>query len=325
MERILKKKYDVYAIGNALVDFLILVEDQFLIDKGIRKGLMTLVDQPAQLTLEGLDHREITRCSGGSAANTIVGLSILGGRGCYSGKVGDDDLGSFYRSNLLEAGIELFVSPDTKPTGSCVAFISPDAERSMLTFLGASTDLTDSDIHEDALRDSRYLYIEGYLWDAPLARTAAIHAMQKAKHHGVQVAFSFSDPWLVERFRDDFTQLLKEYVDVLFLNEREAGEITGYEDAAMASKQLSKMVKQLCLTCGEDGAIIACDGRIRRTPRLTIEKVIDTTGAGDLYAAGVLRGLSLGFDLASSSMIGARAAAAVVEKIGARLSAVDLQ
>lgn len=319
------QRYDVYAIGNALVDFLTFVDDQFLIDKGIRKGLMTLVDKPAQTTLDGLDHREITRCSGGSAANTIVGLAVLGGKGCFSGKVGGDELGAFYRANLSDSGVELFVTPDPKPTGSCISFVSPDAERSMMTFLGASTDLTDSDIHADALCDSKYLYVEGYLWDSPLARLAAIHAMETAKKNGVKVAFTFSDPWLVERFRDDFTRLLNDYIDVLFLNEREAGEITGYEDAAMAAKQLAKKVKNLCLTCGEEGAIIAADGRIRTTPSLKIDKVVDTTGAGDLYAAGVLRGLSLGLDLTTSSMIGSRAAAAIVEKIGARLTAESLQ
>lgn len=319
------KKYDVYAIGNALVDYLIFVDDQFLIDKGIRKGLMTLVDQPAGETLAGLDHREITKCSGGSAANTIVGLAVLGGKGCFSGKVGSDDLGRFYRANLQDSGVDLFVSPDSDLTGSCISLVSPDAERSMLTYLGASTQLSDSDIHQDALRDSKYLYIEGYLWDSPPARAAAVHAMESAKRNHVQIAFSFSDPWLVERFRDDFTRLLNDYIDVLFLNEREAGEITGYEDPLMASKQLARKVKQLCLTRGEEGAIIASEGRLRSIPRLSIPQVVDTTGAGDLYAAGVLRGLSLGFDLSTSSMIGARVAAAIVEKIGARLTAADLQ
>ncbi len=318
------KRYDVYAIGNALVDFLTFVDDQFLIDKGIRKGLMTLVDQPAEKTLEGIDHRDIVRCSGGSAANTIVGIALLGGKGCFTGKVGNDDLGKFYGANLQDAGVEFFVNPDSKPTGSCVSLVSPDAERSMLTYLGASTQLSDIDVHQDALRESQYLYVEGYLWDSPPARAAAVHAMEWAKRHDVRIAFSFSDPWLVERFRDDFTRLLDTYIDVLFLNEREAGEITGYEDPLMASKQLAKKVKQLCLTRGEEGAIIANNGRLRSTPRLTIPKVIDTTGAGDLYAAGVLRGLSLGFDLSTSSMIGARVAAAVVEKVGARLTAADL-
>lgn len=325
MERFLARKYDVYAIGNALVDFLTFVDDQFLIDKGIRKGLMTLVDHPAQATLSDLDHSEVTRCSGGSAANTIVGLSVLGAKCCFSGKVGNDELGAFYRANMTESRIDFFVTPDSKPTGSCISFVSPDAERSMLTFLGASTDLTDSDIHVDALVESRFLYIEGYLWDSPKARIAAIHAMEKAKQHNVKIAFSFSDPWLVERFRDDFTQLMKDYIDVLFLNEREAGEITGYEDPRMSSKQLATKVNSLCLTRGEEGAIIANGGRIRVTPRLTIDKVVDTTGAGDLYAAGVLRGLSLAFDLPTSSMIGSRVAAAIVEKIGARLTASDLQ
>lgn len=318
------KKYDVYGIGNALVDYLTFVDDQFLAERGIRKGLMTLTSEPAQNTLNGLNDHPITRCSGGSAANTMVGLSVLGGRGCYSGKVGHDDLGEFYRSNLKESGIELFVSPNDKPTGSCVSLVSPDAERSMLTYLGASTHLSDSDIHGDALSESKFLYVEGYLWDSPVAREAAVHAIERAKKNGVEIAFSFSDPWLVERFRDDFTRLLREYIDLLFLNEREAREITGYEDVNLAARDLATKVKRLCLTRGAEGAIIAQDGKLRRTPCLEIENVVDTTGAGDLYAAGVLRGLSLGLDLAAASMIGARAAAAIVEKVGARLTWSDL-
>lgn len=139
------RRYDVYGIGNALVDYISFVDDQFLIDKSIGKGIMTLVGTSGHDTLEGLRAHEVKRCSGGSAANTITGLAALGGRGCYSGKVGNDELGRFYREDLTQAGIDFYVEPDTLPTGSCVSFVTPDAERSMLTFLGASTHLTDSD------------------------------------------------------------------------------------------------------------------------------------------------------------------------------------
>lgn len=320
----MSKRYDVYGIGNALVDYLTLVDDQFLVRHSIRKGIMTLVDSSGHEVLKGLHAHEFKRCSGGSAANTIAGLATLGGRGCYSGKVGHDELGEFYRRDLQKSGIDFFVAPNHDSTGSCVALVTPDAERSMLTFLGASTQLTDTDIHLEALRDSEYLYVEGYLWDSASARSAAIHAMDAAKQLGVKIAFSFSDPWLVERFRDDFVRLLKSHFDLVFLNEREAEELTGFEDAELAARQLAGQVAMLCLTRGEKGAIVSHEGRIMSTPSLPVSDVVDTTGAGDLYAAGVLRGLTAGFDLVSSSLIGARAAAAVVARLGARLSRSDL-
>jgi sugar/nucleoside kinase (ribokinase family) len=318
------RRFDVYGIGNALVDYLSFVDDQFLIDKGIGKGIMTLVSTSAHDTLEGFHAHEVKMCSGGSAANTITGIAALGGTGCYSGKVGDDELGRFYRQNLAETGIEFFVEPDRLPTGSCVSFVTPDAERSMLTYLGASTQLSDSDIHIDALQQSQYLYVEGYLWDSEKARRAALHSMELARRHQVRIAFSFSDAWLVGRFRDDFSRLLTEYVDLLFLNERESEEITGFQDPQMAVRQIASRVDSVCLTCGGAGAIIAHDGGVRVTPALTMSKVVDTTGAGDLFAAGVLRGLTLGFDMTTSAMIGARAAAAIVTKVGARLDREDL-
>lgn len=319
------KRYDVYGIGNALVDYISFVDDQFLIDKSIGKGIMTLVGKSAHETLEGLRAHEVKRCSGGSAANTITGLAALGGRGCYSGKVGNDELGRFYREDLTQAGIDFYVEPDTLPTGSCVSFVTPDAERSMLTFLGASTYLTDADIHLEALAQSQFLYLEGYLWDSPKARSAAVLALDAAKRSDVQIAFSFSDAWLVGRFRDDFVRLIGEYVDVLFLNARESEEITGFQDPQMAARQIASRVPSICLTCGASGAITVADGHLRMTPALPVTKVVDTTGAGDLYAAGVLRGLTSGFDLVTSSMIGARAAAAIVAKVGARLDRDDLR
>ncbi len=319
------KKYDVYAIGNALVDYLTFVSDDFLNDNDIKKGIMSLVDSPPQESVKLPANENLIRASGGSAANTIVGLAVLGGRGCYTGKVGDDEPGAFYRENLNDAGVDFITSSPVSSTGSCLSLVSQDAERSMLTFLGAATQLTKDDIDEAAVADSRWLYIEGYLWDSETAREAALKAMEKAKSSGCKVALSSSDPWLVERYHDDFSRINDEYVDLLFCNEHEARELTGYRDPEQAAAKLARAVDLVFLTRGEHGAVVAFDEIIRATLQLPVETVVDTTGAGDLYAAGVLRGLTLGFDPIASSMLGARTAAAIVAKIGARLEKSDLR
>lgn len=321
----MNKKYDVYAIGNALVDYLTFVSDSFLIENDIKKGIMSLVESPPQNAVALPSGENLVRSSGGSAANTIVGLAVMGGSGCYSGKVGDDEPGRFYRENLNQAGVDFFSGKPVAETGSCLSLISEDAERSMLTFLGAATQLTREDVNEDALANSRWLYLEGYLWDSESAREAAVRAMEVARRNNTKVALSASDPWLVERYRDDFANVSKEYVDLLFCNEREAEELTGFREPHKAASKLVRSVDLVCLTRGEAGSIVAFEETVRDTPQLAVETVVDTTGAGDLYASGVLRGITLGFDLITSSLVGARTAAAIVAKVGARLEQIDLK
>ncbi len=313
------KRYDVYAIGNALVDFLLSVEEEYLVRRGIDKGSMTLVTEPADAGLSESEIKRAQKCSGGSAANTIVGLAVLGGRGAYSGKVGRDSLGVFYRQEMRELGIDFFGSGSSERTGTCLSLVTPDGERSMLTYLGASTGLTKDDISEEAITSSTYIYLEGYLWDSESARQASLAAMQMAGKYNTKVAFSFSDSFLVDRFRDDFLQVSRDYCDLLFCNEQEAMMITGTDNVNAAAAELSSLTHQLCITLGPRGALIVQNRQTHYTPALSVEKVVDTTGAGDLYAAGVLRGLTLGLDLVSSSLLGARLAAAVVEIIGARI------
>ncbi len=318
------KQYDVYAIGNALVDYLAFVSDNFLIENDIKKGIMSLVDTPPQSSVMLPTGKNLVRSSGGSAANTIIGLAVLGGKGCYSGKVGDDEPGRFYRENLSEAGVDFFSGKTDSATGTCLSLISEDAERSMLTFLGASTHLLSKDINEEAVASSNWLYVEGYLWDSDSAREAALRAMEVAQRNSTKIALSSSDPWLVERYRDDLARVSRECVDLIFCNEREAEELTGFQDPHQAAVKLARSSEMVCLTRGENGAIVAVGDVIRDTPQLPVGNVVDTTGAGDLYAAGVLRGLTLGFDLVTSSLVGARAAAAIVAKVGARLDPDDL-
>jgi len=310
--------YDVYGIGNALVDYLAHVTDDFLVDNRIDKGVMTLVDKPSNYLLDSFSE-DVVMCSGGSAANTMVGVAMLGGKGCYSGKVGDDDLGNFYRNDLQKMGVDFFAKPTNLPTGSCVSLISKDGERSMQTFLGASTALQKDDINRQAVKDSKFIYIEGYLWDSPTGREAALFSMELARQAKTRVAFSFSDPFLVNRFGKEFIALANDHIDLLFCNDQEAMRITGRSTPEQAIVDLGKLCNQVCITLGADGAIIKDADTVRKTPALAAKQVVDTTGAGDLYAAGVLRGLTAGFDLVCSSMIGARAASAIVEQVGARL------
>ena len=312
-------KYDVYGIGNALVDYLALVDDDFLTKNGIQKGVMTLVDHPGtEKSLED-NPRGFERCSGGSAANTIVGIEKMGGRTCFSGKVANDPNGEFYRKDMETVGVDFFSNPIDGTTGSCVSFVTPDGQRSMLTHLGVSSDLTLSDISEDFIAKSTYLYIEGYQWSTEIARGASLYAMELARKHNTKIAFSYSDPFMARSFREDFIRITKEYVDLLFCNAEEAMAVGLESTPVKAIDMLMAHADMVCVTTGADGALVAVGGEITATPALKVDKVVDTTGAGDIYAAGVLRGLTTGFDLVCSSMIGSRMAAAMVSQIGARL------
>ena len=312
-------KYDVYGIGNALVDYQALVDDEFLTKNNIQKGIMTLVDFPGtEKSLED-NPKGFERCSGGSAANTIVGVEKMGGKTCFSGKVANDPNGEFYRRDMETVGVDFFSNPIDGTTGSCVSFVTPDGQRSMLTHLGVSSDLTLSDISEEFIANSTYLYIEGYQWSTQTARGASIYAMELARKHNTRIAFSYSDPFMAKSFRDDFLNITKEYVDLLFCNEDEAMAIAHESTPNAAIDILRSHAEMVCVTTGSDGAIVAVDGEVTATPALRVNKVVDTTGAGDIYAAGVLRGLTTGFDFVCSSMIGSRMAAAAVSQIGARL------
>jgi hypothetical protein len=314
-----ERKYDVYGLGNALVDYLLFVDDSYLVERGITKGVMSLVEEPADERLGDDGATKVVKCSGGSAANTVVGLQVAGGHACFGGKVGEDSLGEFYRQDLRELGIDCHGGPAPARTGSCVSLITPEGERSMLTYLGASVDLTTDDIVESAVAESSYLYLEGYLWDSPAARAASIRAMELARRHNTRIAFSYSDPFLVNRFRDDFLQVTREYVDLLFCNGDEATAITGTEGAQAAALKLVEFSEQICITLGEQGSLVGSQGWVHPTPSLPVARVVDTTGAGDLYAAGVLRGLTLNLDLVGASLLGSRLAGAVIQHVGARL------
>jgi sugar/nucleoside kinase (ribokinase family) len=316
-------RYDLYAIGNALVDLEYLVTDDFLQANGVEKGLMTLAEPNSQAQLIARLEQTLSRekqASGGSAANSIIAAAAFGARCFYNGKVGNDELGQFYRADLDAAGV---FSPATAanasaPTGTCVVMLTPDTERTMNTYLGISAELGPADVDADAIRDSRWLYIEGYLCTSDSARAAVADARQVARAAGVSLAMTFSDPAMVQYFKPQLTTMLADGVDLLFCNEDEAlgfSDTTNTEDAI---KALRHVADSGIITIGPRGALVWNQESIQHLDGLSVN-AIDTLGAGDSFAGAVLFGLSQGWSLVDSAQLGIRTAAKVVSQIGPRL------
>ena len=315
------KKYDVFGVGNALVDIIVLLDDTFLKDNKLQKGVMTLIDETSQGSLLSSlhDYKKNLR-SGGSAANTMIALSNSGGTGCYTGKVSHDTYGEFYKKDIEEAGIVFETKPDAEGhTGTCLILTTPDAERTMLTSLGISTTLKPSDIDVERLKVSKYSYIEGYLWDGDSTKKASELTMKLSKENGVKVAFTYSDPFCVNRTKDEFIQLTKDYVDVVFCNLEEAYALTGKDSPDSALQELAKLSSMCFMTAGKEGAYVLQNGKSILVPGFPV-KPIDTTGAGDSFAAGVLYGLTHGYSPEKAARWGNYVASRVVQEIGPRLT-----
>jgi len=311
--------FDVYGVGNAIMDLQLHCDDGFLERHGIRKGLMTLTGPDEQRRmLARLEDAPVHRVSGGSAANTIVGIADLGGRAAYCGKTGTDDNGRAYLDEMALLGIALEVEPAEGETGTCVVLITPDAQRTMLTHLGVSTLLSADDIHEDHLKRAQYVYIEGYLLAGEGTRTAAFRAVELARKHGVRIALSVSDPFVVEVAGSALDELLAHGVDLLFCNEIEAQALTGGGDAIECAKALHERCANVALTLGANGSIIMHENEAIPIEGVEVEAV-DTTGAGDMYAAGVLYGITNGLSWKQAGHLGSHAAARIVAQLGARL------
>jgi len=312
--------FDVYGIGNSLVDIQAQVSDQMLQDLGYGKGLMTLVEQDAQNgVLAALHDHPKYRCAGGSAANTILGLAGFGGRGAYAGKSGRDELGSFYLQDMRDAGVAIDVPPDDGETGTCVVLITEDAQRTMLTHLGASSNLSAGDIDEQTIQQSAYIYVEGYLWTNDSTRSAALRAIELAVASGVKVALTVSDPFLVSLYKDAFWELIKGPVDLLFCNLEEARSLTGEQQAVDCGELLVQHAGNVAVTTGAEGSVMLSGGEVIRIEGVAVE-AIDTTGAGDMYAAGLLYGITNGWTWQESGRLASHAAARVVSQLGARLN-----
>lgn len=311
--------FDVYGIGNALVDVQARVDDATLEQLKFAKGMMTLVDDDTQERVLGaLDGASISRCAGGSAANTIIGVADFGGRAAYAAKVADDEIGQFFLEDMRKLGVTIEVPSADGRTGTCAILITPDAQRTMLTSLGVSATLGPDDVDEAAIAKSKYVYVEGYLFTGDSTRAAAERAIELAKKHDVKVAFTVSDPFLVANFRDDFWKLIEGPVDLLFCNLEEARSLTTFEDPIECAREIHRHAENVALTLGGDGSILMHGGETIPVEGVSTDAV-DTTGAGDMYAAGVLYGITNGLSWHDAGHLASHAAARIVSQLGARL------
>jgi adenosine kinase len=313
-------KFDVLGIGNAIFDVLVQADDQFLAAHGMTKGGMALIDE-ARATAVYAAMGPATEMSGGSAANTIVGLASLGARAAYVGKVKDDQIGKLYSHDIRAAGVsfETAAAMGGPATGCSYILVTPDGERTMNTYLGAAQDLTPADIDPAAVAASAMVYLEGYLWDPVSAKEAFVKASKIAHDAGRQVALTLSDAFCVGRYRSEFLDLMRSgTVDLIFANEAELASLYETPDFDAALGQLGKDIKLGVVTRGEKGCVVTSNDGVIAVPASPIERLVDTTGAGDLFAAGFLFGLVRNAGYENAGKLGAMAAAEVIQHIGAR-------
>ena len=322
------KKFDVYAIGNALVDIEYHTSNAKLSELGIKKGLMTLIDEQKQNNLINyLGASQEQMACGGSAANTIIALAQFGAKVHFDCRVANDFAGQFFAEDLHNAGVDSNLKlgdSDTGVSGKCLVFVTPDADRTMNTFLGASAELNSRDIDEAALINSEYAYIEGYLVSADCTRAAAIQARKTAEKYGVKTALTLSDPNMVIYFREGLQDMLGDGVDLLFANESEACEFTQCENLADAIPSLKKVARCFAITRGKHGSLVFDGTSLIEIAGYPVD-AIDTLGAGDLFAGAFLYGLSVGMTLAQAGDLASLASAQIVTQYGPRLCAEEIQ
>lgn len=313
-------KYDVLGIGNALFDVLVRTDEAFLAKHGMAKGSMSLIDE-ARAAAIYKDMGPATEVSGGSAANTIVGIGSLGARAAYVGKVKDDQIGNLYVHDIRAAGVA-FNTPAAKDgpaTGCSYILVTGDGERTMNTYLGAAQDLSPADIDPAEIAGAAIVYLEGYLWDPKNAKDAFVKAAKVAHDAKRKVALTLSDSFCVDRYRDEFLSLMRSgTVDIVFANESELHSLYMTSDFDTALKQLRNDVNLGVVTRSEKGCMVVSVEDTIAAPAFPVDKVVDTTGAGDLFAAGFLYGLARNFGYKQCGELGALAAAEVIQHIGAR-------
>ncbi|MGB0113874.1 MAG: adenosine kinase [Ilumatobacteraceae bacterium] len=312
-------RFDVACIGNALVDVLASAEERFLDDHGLVKGSMTLVETERAIELySALGHA--VEMSGGSAANTACGIASFGGRAAYIGKVNGDDLGNVFGHDMRALGVAFNRPPGDHgtPTGRCVIVVTPDAERTMNTYLGVSSELCVDDLDESMIADASVLYMEGYLFDRDDAKAAFRRAAEIAHEHGRIVSLTLSDSFCVDRHRADFRGLVQDSVDLLFGNHDELLSLYELDSFDEAVEALRAECDVAAITVGADGCVIVTQEELIRVDAVPVDKVLDTTGAGDLFASGFLYGLTAGADLATCGRYGSIAASEVISHVGPR-------
>jgi len=319
-------KYDVFGIGNALVDMEFAVSDKFLQDNNIEKGLMTLVEEDRQEELIKVLHTqhtdEIKRQCGGSAANSIIAVSQFGGKSFYAFKVANDETGHFYLNHMKDNGVDTKNEEGNLPegiTGKCMVMVSDDAERTMNTYLGITATLDETEIDQEALKNSKWLYVEGYLVASPSGQKAAVEAIKIAKANGVKTSFTMSDPNMVKFFKANCDEIIGDGLDLIFCNELEVMDYTGKTDLESAREEMKKYAKKFVITLGKNGAMI-WDG----TMFIDIEphqvNAVDSNGAGDMYAGAFLYGITNGLSYAGAGALASLASSKVVGQYGPRLS-----
>lgn len=312
-------RFDVIGIGNAIVDIIGRCDEAFLADVGAAKGSMRLVaaDDIKQIYKKMGPAVEI---SGGSAANTIAGVASFGGKAAFLGTIADDEFGKIFQHDIRSIGVTFDVAPlaNSAPTSRSLILVTPDGERTMNTFLGISTSLSEAQLNPDLIRKSEILYLEGYLFDEPQAKQAFHSALQIAKKSNRKVALTLSDGFCVDRHRDEFLKLIRAGIDILFANESEIKSLYQTEAFDFAAKNAGEDAKLAVLTRSEKGSLIVSGEKSIEIAREYIPELVDTTGAGDLYAAGFLFGYAKGYELAICGQLASLAASEVISHIGAR-------
>ncbi len=319
--------YDVYGLGNALLDIQLDVSIDFLNHNQLPKGVMSYVTQERQTEIIDLIGKDRIRkiSSGGSVANSMIVLQFFGGKGFFSCKIAQDEAGDHYYNDIREAGLDTNFDHQPRPegeTGRCLVKITPDADRTMSTNLGISATLSESELHQDALKQSKYLYLEGYLTTSPLGHQAALKAKSFADQNGVKTAITFSDPAIVSQFKAQFHELIDGGVDLIFCNESEAKEFTGSDTLASAIEQMKRIAKTFVITIGPRGSMVY-DGSELITVPATEEKPIDTVGAGDMYAGAFLYGITNGLSWLEAGQLANLTSSKVVTMYGPRVTQAD--
>ena len=314
-----EKTIDTLCIGNAIVDVLAHAEDAFLEEHGLTKGAMTLIDSDRAERLYAMMGPGI-ECSGGSAGNTAAGIAMMGGRAGYIGKVRDDQLGRVFAHDIRAAGVQ-FDTPmaaDGTATARCLILVTPDAQRTMNTFLGACVELGPTDIDPAQIERSRIMYIEGYLWDPQEAKKAIRKAIDIARDAATLVSLTLSDPFCVGRYREEFHELVEHKVDILFANEEEIKSLYQTDDFETAARRVADHCEYAALTRSEKGSVVLWKGERHDIPAAPVDRVVDTTGAGDQYAAGFLHAFACGAGPRQCGEAASLAAAEVISHFGAR-------
>ncbi len=313
------KVIDVVGIGNAIVDVIAHCDEAFIARMSLNKGAMTLIDTERANTLYDAMGPAV-EISGGSGANTTVGVASLGGKAAFIGKVGNDQLGGIFRHDIRAVGVQFDIAPANSgtPTARSMILVTPDAERTMNTYLGACQELTPADVDPHLIQRAKVTYMEGYLWDPPLAKEAFLKAARIAHDAGQEVSLTLSDSFCVQRYLSEFQDLVKNHVDILFANTSEILALWQTEDWDEAVRQTRQHCDLAALTRSEKGSVIVTPDEVHEIPAWPVDKVVDLTGAGDLYAAGFLYGYTHGRDYAACGRIASLAAGEVISHVGAR-------